>query len=101
MCKAGGFPQVYCKVSALVQQTELVPAPSEVDHYRPTLDVLWDTFGEDRLIYGSNWPQIEAVSDLATAHEIVARYFSEKGEEASEKFFSKNAEGAYRLADRM
>ena len=90
-------PRVYCKVSGLVQMARTVPAPGNVDFYRPTLDVLWDAFGEDRLVYGSNWPQIEAVSDFGTAHRIVADYFGEKGEVATSKFFWKNASAAYRF----
>jgi len=94
------YPRVYCKVSALVQMAGTTPAPRCVDFYRPTLDVLWDAFGEDRLIYGSNWPQIEAVSDFATEHGIVADYFGEKGEEATGKFFWKNASTVYRFVHR-
>ena len=94
------YPRVYCKVSALVQMAGTKPAPRSVDFYRPTLDVLWDAFGEDRLIYGSNWPQIEAVSDFTTAHGIVADYFGEKGEEAAGKYFWKNASAVYRFVQR-
>ena len=90
------YPQVYAKVSALVQMAHRGPAPADVDYYTPTLDVLWDAFGEDRLVYGSNWPQIEAVSDYATMQRIVAAYFQAKGPEAAEKVFWKNAKSAYR-----
>lgn len=90
-------PQVQCKVSALVQMTETDPAPADVAFYTPTLDVLWDAFGADRLIYASNWPQIERCSDFPTAHGIAAAYFGRKGTEASEKFFWKNAAVAYNL----
>lgn len=100
MRTAARHPRVYCKVSALVQMTEARPAPADVEFYRPALDVLWDAFGEDRLIYGSNWPQIEAVSDFATAQGIVASYFEGKGGEAVEKFFWKNARAAYRYVER-
>ena len=89
------WPQVYCKVSALVQMTETTPAPADVEFYRPTLDALWNAFGPDRLIYASNWPQIERVSDFATAHNIVARYFEGRGSEAAEQYFWKNAVAAY------
>ena len=94
------FPNIWCKISALVQMTEIVPAPGDVEIYRPTLDVLWNAFGEDRLIYASNWAQIERVSDFATAHRIVARYFEGKGTGASEKYFWKNSKDVYRWVDR-
>jgi L-fuconolactonase len=100
MRSAAQFSRVYCKVSALVQMTGLRPAPADAEFYRPALNVLWDAFGEDRLIYGSNWPQIEAVSDFATAQRIVTSYFEGKGSEAGDKFFWKNAGAAYRYVER-
>jgi L-fuconolactonase len=90
-------PRVYMKVSALVEQ---VPgkeggAPRDVAYYLPVLEHLWNEFGEDRLIYGSNWP----VSDRGAPYEVVFRlvqaYFSGKGQEALEKYFWKNALVAY------
>ena len=53
---AAKHPNVYCKVSALVEQTGQKPAPRDMAYYRPVLDTLWTLFGEDRLIFGSNWP---------------------------------------------
>ena len=94
--KLARHPNIHCKVSALVQMTPQVPAPADLDIYRPALDVLWHAFGPDRLIYASNWPQIERVSDFHTAHSIVSRYFAEKGSEAEEKFFWRNASQVYR-----
>ena len=90
-------PNIYCKVSAMVQMTEMSPAPSNLEIYRPALDVLWNAFGASRLIYASNWPQIERVSDFHTSHSIVARYFGEKGSKAEEQFFCGNAAEVYNL----
>lgn len=92
--------EAYCKISALVQMTETIPAPAAVEFYRPTLDVVWNAFGAERVIYASNWPQIERVSDFATAHRIVARYFASKGSAAEEKFFWQNSQNAYRWVER-
>jgi len=105
------YPQISVKVSALVQMTDegqpdaevdfhvnrAVPAPSDPEHYRPVIDVVWNAFGEDRLIYASNWPQIERVSDYATELDIVRTYFDRKGSTASEKFFWRNAREFYSL----
>ena len=100
MNKAAELPQTFCKVSAFVQMTVDEPAPTDVDFYRATFDVLWDAFGEDRLIYASNWPQIERVSDYPTVQRIVSEYFGGKGDEAVQKFFWKNAKAAYKYVDR-
>ena len=53
------------QVSALVQMTgEAGPAPADPRYYAPCLGALWAAFGARRLIFASNWPQIEAVSGL-------------------------------------
>jgi len=90
-------PNVFCKVSGLAEQTGQRPAPTNLDYYIPTLDVLWRAFGEERLIYGSNWPVCEPFASYATVQRLVQEYFGRKGPEASEKYFWKNAQVAYRI----
>jgi len=96
---------VYCKVSALLEQTdasgkEWRKAPKETAYYAPILDHCWECFGEDRLVYGSNWPVCEKGGTYAEQFKIVAEYFSARGKEACEKYFWKNARDAYRWVDR-
>jgi L-fuconolactonase len=98
--KAGQYPQIYMKVSALMEQSALQPAPAELDYYRPTLDAMWNAFGEDRLVYGSNWPVSDRSGKYARGINIVKAYFGEKGEEATEKYFWKNAKAAYKWVSR-
>ena len=96
------YPNIYCKVSGLAEHTGQIPAPSDPGYYAPTIDVLWDVFGEDRLIYGSNWPVSERFASYATVQQIVNAYFSEKAAQADEsvtaKFFAQNAKTAYGLS---
>ena len=87
---------VYCKVSGLVEVTQDKPAPDDVGYYTPTLDVLWDAFGEDRLVYGSNWPVSARFADYATMQRMVMEYFKTKGQEATEKYFWQNSKTAYK-----
>lgn len=96
--EAGRYPKVYCKVSGLAEHTGQTPAPEDVAYYTPTIDVLWDAFGEDRLIYGSNWPVSERYAEYKVVQKIVDDYFSSKGDEVSEKYFWKNAKAAYQLS---
>ena len=99
---AAKFPQVFLKVSALVEGTGKNDgtAPREVEFYRPWLDVAWNAFGPDRLVYGSNWPVSERFAKLATVQGIVHDYFSARGREALEKFFARNALAAYKWIKR-
>jgi predicted TIM-barrel fold metal-dependent hydrolase len=75
---AARTPNVYCKVSR-----NAAPGPG--------LDLLWRTMGEDRLLFGSNWP-LNAVGGQVTA---MRSYLRSKGTQASQKFFSGNARTVY------
>ncbi len=94
--RAAEQPNIHMKLSAMMEQSTVTPAPADLDFYRPTLDVLWQTFGADRLIYGSNWP----VSDrsgrsYADYLAVVKAYFAEKGEDATQRYFWRNAQRVY------
>ena len=95
-----GCPQVYMKVSAMIEHSGQRPAPADVDYYRPTLDAMWDAFGEDRLFFGSNWPVCEAAGTYATCIGIVRDYFAAKGTDAVEKFFWRNSKACYGFPER-
>mgnify|MGYP001814765854 CR=1 FL=1 len=89
-------PEIRMKVSALPEQCTVQPAPSTTEVYHPTLDVLWATFGEDRLIYGSNWPVCERAGTFEIGINACKAYLEDKGDAAYEKFFHQNAANAYR-----
>src|SRR4029077_13352760 len=46
---------VYVKGSEVFRQVN-GKVPADLDFYRPWLDEIWDMFGEDKLLYGSDWP---------------------------------------------
>jgi len=89
-----GRPRVFVKVSAV-----LLEKNGSVDYalapYRETLDQIWDTFGEDRLLYGSDWPNSDGWGTYPQVLAVVREYFSEKSREAQEKYFWRNSVKAY------
>lgn len=97
MADCAKSPRVFCKVSALVEggRRDSGLSPSDVAFYTPVLDTIWNLFGEDRLVYGSNWPVSVRYAPYSQVQKIVQEYFRTKGQVASEKFFSKNALIAY------
>jgi L-fuconolactonase len=99
---AGRHENVFCKVSALVEQTkgEYGKAPQDTAFYLPILDHVWESFGEDRVVYGSNWPVSDKGAPYDVVFRIVKEYFGSKGKEASEKYFWKNSLAAYRWIER-
>ncbi len=97
MARVAQHPRVYCKASALVEMSTVQPAPSDPGFYVPTLDALWQAFGEDRLVYGSNWPVSDRAGQYRTVIGIVRDYFEAKGETAAAKYWHRNAAVAYGL----
>lgn len=93
---------VFLKVSALVESAarDGKSAPRESGYYAPILESVWTVFGEDRLIYGSNWPVSDRAADYATVLKIVTDFFAGKGTTASANFFAKNAQVAYKYPNR-
>jgi len=90
---------VYMKVSAVMEQSTVQPAPEGLGFYAPTLEAMWQAFGEDRLVYGSNWPVCERAGTFAASLNIVKEFFASKGADAAEKYFWKNAKAAYRWGE--
>ncbi len=98
MQTCAAFEKVFCKVSALVEgaRKESGISTDDVQFYVPVLDVVWKAFGEDRLVYGSNWPVSVRYAPYPQVQQIAADYFRGKGRTAYEKFFWKNSVAAYK-----
>jgi L-fuconolactonase len=91
-------PNVFCKVSRFQEQAGATPAPTEAAPYSPALDFLLETFGEDRLLFGSNWPLSENAGALSDATKVMRSYFAAKPDAVAHKFFRANALAVYGLA---
>jgi predicted TIM-barrel fold metal-dependent hydrolase len=102
MRQAAKEPNIFCKVSALVEGASRDGnlAPAELDYYRPILDIMWDAFGDDRLMYGSNWPVSDRGATYAVVQQLVYDYVKERGLDATRKFFAGNAAKIYKWVDR-
>jgi predicted TIM-barrel fold metal-dependent hydrolase len=91
-------PNVFAKVSNIVRK--LAPEFQHAATYRSRLDHLWKTFGENRLLYGSNWPVSDHTAPYSTAIDILKEYLAEMPSEQSEKFFWRNSRVAYDWKER-
>lgn len=95
----GKRPQIYVKVSEVLRRVN-ARVPDDLDFYRATLDELWEIFGPDRLIYGSDWPNSDRWGTYPTVIRVVREYFTAKGTAVAEKFLWKNSLAAYRWIKR-
>ena len=69
--------------------------PIDLSNYRAWLDEIWDIFGEDRLIFGSDWPNSDQMATFADTFNIIQKYLLLRGSTAAEKFFWRNSIQAY------
>ena len=95
----GKRPQVYLKISEVLRRVD-GRVPEDVNFYRPRLDELWGIFGEDRVIYGSDWPNSDIWLPYPQVLKVVREYIAGKSPAAAEKFFWKNSAAAYRWKKR-
>jgi L-fuconolactonase len=103
--KTAKYPQIFVKVSGLMERAvtrvDFERATELLAFYRPMLEGVWQIFGEDRLMYGSNWPVSEHAGDfIVNGLRIVRRFFSEKGAVAYDKYFWRNSLEVYKWKPR-
>ncbi len=93
---------IWMKVSALVEQVKGPEgqSPRDVSYYLPILNHLWEYFGPDRLVYGSNWPVSDRGAPYDVVFGLVRDFFTSKGSEACEKYFWQNSREVYRWIER-
>jgi L-fuconolactonase len=88
-------PNVFIKLTEIPvtvnQKVSLDP-----EYYREHLDEIWNTLGEDHILFGSDWPNSDHVVGFSETLKLVQEYMSHKSATAREKFFWNNSIAAYR-----
>ena len=88
-------PNVYCKLSGMVTEARWTQW-READ-FRPYVDVVFEAFGEDRLMFGSDWPVCLVSASYQQVIGIVQHYFSKRSAGMHAKIFGGNAVAFYGL----
>jgi len=83
------FPNVFCKISGMV--TEADWRAWKPEDFTPYLDVVSETFGEDRLMVGSDWPVCLLAASYAEVVALARDSFKSLSEAARKKIFGENA----------
>ena len=91
------LPNVVCKISGMV--TEADHARWTVDDLRPYFEVVYDAFGEDRVMFGGDWPVVLLAASYRRWVETVDALTQGLGEPARRKLWTENAKRVYRLFD--
>ncbi len=90
------FDNVWCKVSGMV--TEAAWGQWKLADFKRYLDVVFDCFGPERLMFGSDWPVCTLAAQYAEVVLIVQDYIRGLSVEAQDRIFGGNAVEFYGLA---
>ncbi|MBX2923007.1 MAG: amidohydrolase family protein [Chitinophagaceae bacterium] len=88
-------PNVCCKLSGLF--TEAVWKEWSAGDFYPYLDVVFEAFGTDRVMFGSDWPVILVSGMYVQWKSLLEKYMENYPEEEREKVFGGNAIQFYSL----
>jgi L-fuconolactonase len=86
---------IHCKVSGLLTETKWKNW-SAADFY-PYLDVVFESFGLERTLFGSDWPVMLLSGIYVQWKSLLEKYLENYSEEEKEQFFGKNANEFYSL----
>lgn len=88
-------PNVYCKASGLI--TEANWHQWKIEDIKPYLDIAFEAFGTDRLMFGSDWPVCKLAANYTSTCTIMEEYLKGFSEGDKAKFWGKNAANFYNL----
>ncbi len=89
MREIGKRENVFCKISGMV--TEADWERWQYDDFTPYLDLVVESFGTGRLMFGSDWPVCLAAASYGEVIGTARRYFENFPKEEKEEIFGRNA----------
>jgi L-fuconolactonase len=88
---------VSCKLSGMV--TEANWKNWKEEEFTPYMETVIDCFGEDRILFGSDWPVCLLAAEYNTVLKLVEDFAISFSEEAQAKLFGQNAMKIYNIND--
>ncbi len=86
-------PNIFAKLSAAYRSSNPAGIPDRLEH-------LYGLFGEDRVIFGTDYPNSYGVATISEEVGLMKKFFSTKTRAQAEKFFWRNAAHAYKYVKR-
>lgn len=90
----GSRPRVAAKISGIVRRVN-GKVPVDLAFYQDRLDEVWNTFGPDRCLYGSDWPNSEQWASYPEVFHLADSFITSKNAVTIDKFYHRNAEKIY------
>jgi len=97
--EVGKRRQIFVKLSEIIHRANGQVA-TDLGPYRARLDTLMGVFGEDRIVFGSDWPNSDGVAPIDKVFAVAKEYFLAKPRRIAEKYFWRNSVAAYKWVKR-
>ena len=88
-------PNIFVKGSEIVRRED-GKVRLDIEYYKATLDQLWDLFGEDRIFFGSDWPNSDSLANYDETFGVAKGYIATRSLAAQQKYFWKNSHSVYK-----
>lgn len=95
--RLAAFPNVSCKISGMV--TEARWDAWQPADFRPYLDIVFEAFGADRIMLGSDWPVCTVAGTYPQVMQIAFDYVAGLSETEQAAILGDNALRLYAIAD--
>lgn len=93
--RLASLPNVYCKISGLL--TEADWQQWSLADFQPYLDVVFDVFTPQRIMFGSDWPVCTLADDYAAVTKLIEDYMRSLSAKDLIEVWGSTAERAYQL----
>jgi L-fuconolactonase len=95
MREIAGCANVYCKVSGMVTEADWGTWKGE--DFEAYLDVVFEAFGAERVMFGSDWPVCLVAGTYAQVKQVAESFVARHLQEAHEKVFGATAAHFYKI----
>ena len=93
--KLAELPNVSCKVSGMVTEADWYSWQNA--DFVPYLDTVFEAFGSDRLMFGSDWPVCLVAAEYGAMKDVLTNYVSKLSGNEQNKVWGENAVKFYSL----
>jgi len=85
----------YCKLSGMVTEGDWINWQSS--DFQPYMKTVWDLFGKNRIMFGSDWPVCLVAAQYNQVKELVTDFINNDAPHAKDLILGHNAQEFYQL----
>jgi L-fuconolactonase len=91
------FENLHCKVSGIITEADWKMWTYE--QIKPYLEIVFNAFGTDRIMFGSDWPVCLVAGDYSRVKKIIETYMKDFSDSEKAKVFGENAARFYGIIE--